>query len=279
MRRKGTIAAMALVVLGNAVVLAGVAWNRSGEPDAVVTLTERELPLAWITEEDSGTLLRLSWLDVHRGGDYRSVRHQAPVARSWLDEAKLTELGFDCSVPVNARSRRQHYGKLLPREGYVVLEYEGTAWSDWLREQEEELVAEEEKLAAGDQTRERVDEIREVLEWNRRGASRLLSVDAGPDPVELRRRHADRARFLILPAVFSISTVESEVVGRIDRVLVDTLHVRRASADPLRGLGRSRRWRGDGNDPDPRYQVALRIGRRYEPWIEEISPLPLPPAR
>ena len=70
-----------------------------------------------------------------------------------------------------------------------------------------------------------------------------------------------------------------ETATDIRPVLADALRFTEETVDPLRGLDRSRRWRGDGNDPDPRYQVALRIGRRYEPWIEEISPLPLPPAR
>ena len=60
MKKYGLIAAIALIVLTNVVVLAGVAYNRSGEPDATVTLTERELNLAgsWRLEdrEDSGAI-------------------------------------------------------------------------------------------------------------------------------------------------------------------------------------------------------------------------------
>ena len=56
-RRLG--ASVGLLVLTNAVVLAGVAYNRSGEPEVEITLTERELPVALGTfggrDEDTGS--------------------------------------------------------------------------------------------------------------------------------------------------------------------------------------------------------------------------------
>ena len=44
MRKYGLIPAIALLVLVNIIVLAGVARNRSGAPEALVELTERERP-------------------------------------------------------------------------------------------------------------------------------------------------------------------------------------------------------------------------------------------
>ena len=41
------IAGLAIIIVTNIVALAGVAYNRSGEPDAVVELTERELGLPY----------------------------------------------------------------------------------------------------------------------------------------------------------------------------------------------------------------------------------------
>ena len=56
------IACLALVVLTNLAILAGVAYNRSGQ-SAVLELTERELALAepWSRGESSGLQLRLDW--------------------------------------------------------------------------------------------------------------------------------------------------------------------------------------------------------------------------
>jgi len=53
MKRIGLIAALALIVLTNVIVLATVRHNRSGEPDATVTLTERELRLWSNSKENS----------------------------------------------------------------------------------------------------------------------------------------------------------------------------------------------------------------------------------
>ena len=58
------LACVSLLLLSNVVVLAGVAYNRSGEPLASIELTERELPLRVTynsTDDDSGTALSLKW--------------------------------------------------------------------------------------------------------------------------------------------------------------------------------------------------------------------------
>ncbi len=62
MRKYGLIFAIALLVIVNIVVLAGVGRNRSGAPDAVLELTERELPMSYRGSEDkenTGMSLRL----------------------------------------------------------------------------------------------------------------------------------------------------------------------------------------------------------------------------
>jgi hypothetical protein len=51
-----------LLVATNLVVLAGVLLNRSAEPEALMTLTERELPLPFrLHKENSGLALRIAW--------------------------------------------------------------------------------------------------------------------------------------------------------------------------------------------------------------------------
>ena len=110
MKRAGLLGALALVVLVNAAVLGGVAWNRLGPLDASLRLTERELPIEWdfdAAEEDTGLALELNV------NDWR-VSH-------WLGEAKLRELGF----------RTEEYGwtKKQPlQKVYLVLEFNGPAW-------------------------------------------------------------------------------------------------------------------------------------------------------
>jgi hypothetical protein len=47
MKRLGLVCALLLLVAVNAFVLAGIATNRSNQPEASLLLTERELPLAY----------------------------------------------------------------------------------------------------------------------------------------------------------------------------------------------------------------------------------------
>jgi hypothetical protein len=63
-RRHTLIAGLALILLTNAVALLGVYQNRSGEPESMLTLTQRELqqPYGWgMARENSGISLRINW--------------------------------------------------------------------------------------------------------------------------------------------------------------------------------------------------------------------------
>lgn len=65
MRRPGYLLAAALVVVVNGIVLAGVAYNRTGVPTARMVLTARELPVASSyfphNSEDTGLSLHIRW--------------------------------------------------------------------------------------------------------------------------------------------------------------------------------------------------------------------------
>ena len=69
-----------------------------GQPDADITLTERELSRVR-TDADSGVSLTLSF--------------QVPNG-TWLNRAKLSTLGFDCSVePARSGARDSMNGRCL----------------------------------------------------------------------------------------------------------------------------------------------------------------------
>ena len=63
MKRYGIMTALLLLLVVNGIVLGGVYYNRSGIPEATLTMTERELPLAYNYrhKENSGVTLRLNW--------------------------------------------------------------------------------------------------------------------------------------------------------------------------------------------------------------------------
>ena len=265
-----------LVLLTNLVVLLGVARNRSGEPEAVIELTERELPIAWRQDEDTGMSL--------------TVNYGRIWSLDWLDRSKLEDLGFDCSAPPNAKEAEFHYGKQLPRHGFLVLEYDGEAWQSWLAEEREELEQTVQRVERGEVEQSVLESQREDFEKDRLTHSRLFPVDAGRDPDGLRKRHPERDRFVIFPAVFRIGVdrpwnSETErrgpprIEGYLSQLLVREIHVSLGPGEQLQAL---RHDQNPGSkaypfeEPEkfePRYAVTLKVGRRHEPWIDQVRRL------
>ena len=83
------LAGIGLIILTNAVVLAGVAYNRSGEPETRIILTERELNLPYRyggSKENSGIALRVNFrVDGTSSDKYRYYGNDA----RWLSKEKL----------------------------------------------------------------------------------------------------------------------------------------------------------------------------------------------
>ncbi len=294
MRRSGIFLAIGLLVLTNVVVLGGVAYNRSGEPDAAVMLTERELPLSsyygYADRENTGLSLRLTWSQAGPPSVLKFQRRHRQT-QEWFDKAKLEAVGFDCSVPLDDRNAELHYGKMLPRKTSVVLEFEGKAWEAWQAREQDDLAALERKVAAGEASQKQLNEARKEYEREARTRSRLFAVDAGNDPGALRSQYSDRARFLILPATVRLSYQRPEedagrkspasLEGSVEEVLTDSIYVPREHRGLLEKLLRAdRQTRNSDYSPyaerqrDPAYAVSLRIGKRHEPWVAGISALP-----
>lgn len=276
MRRIGLYGALALLVVVNVAVLAGVAWNRSGEPVATLRLTERELPLDTgfaSREEDSGLALRLSLAEGSHSTD-------------WLDENRLRSLGFRPERYYPAQRNGARYAKQpLPLSAWVVLEYDGPAWQAVLMESEKQVLETRAGIDNGKATLQQLEYHQQQLEQLRSTGSRLVAVDAGTDPVALHVRYADRSRYLISRAKLRIwisrvngedQTGEAPVAqGSIAQVLPARIHV------PLEH--RAALWTatdGKQDQPDrpadvtpamPRYEVVLHYGKRHEPWVAGIS--------
>ena len=270
MKRTHLRLALALLVAVNTVVLAGVAYNRSGRPDAEATLTERELPLQidYRGEDNSGLSLRLKWKN--------------DFVDDWFDAAKLAALGFAPRTDEKAPARPDlFYRHTLPKRVFVVLEYEGVAWRRYQKQKEDELakLKEESPKTKSDESLQKNRQQR--IENELQNGSRLFAVDAGLDPGELRTRYPDRARALVVPALVrrSHGSKDKKIVARgtIVKVLTDDLHLSRDLATPLLalpGLARHTRWANPfnpGGKGAPRYEVTVRWGRRHEPWVARVK--------
>ena len=288
MRKYGTVIALAFLLLVNAFVLAGTAFNRSGVPDAVVTLTERELPGAYplyYNRENSGVSLRLTW------SHYGYFWNRYPLIEfDWFDQKTLEELGFDCSVSPASTGAYEHYAKMLPRKSYAVLEYEGPAWERWRANAEQNLAELEADVKNSKKTDADLQNAKKWYEQELKAGSRLFAVDAGNDPLFLRKQYPDNGKYIITPAVVRVqhyaesmgpsgSKLPPRLTGSVSDILTEEVHVPRAKRVALDALVSKTGSVPDysyqySRDREPRYAVTLRYGRRYEPWIVEITPLP-----
>jgi hypothetical protein len=276
------LAGTALVVLTNAVVLHDAHTNRSGEPDARITLTERERRLEQDMglDEDSRLALRLDW---RRASDDPGFDGTGGHTRThWLDAARMSELGFDTCTSDGTDASR--FARGLPRHALVVLEYDGPAWQRRPARAQDAADA----AAAAAAAHPRDPRLAREAEWaavearrERVSNRRLFAVDAGSDVRALRARYADRTRHLILsgtvrPVADKAADGSCQCGGIVSEIAVDRLNVPHALRDGLdRIQGAQHSHHVDG---PPRYAVVLSIGQRLEPWLQQVSLLPAEPA-
>lgn len=281
------IAGAALIVLTNAVALGGVLLNRSGEPDARITLTERELGFGWGGmgwRENSGLALQLNWRvessDQTSAGHTLSGHYGQP---EWLDKGRMAELGFDMPERDDAQHRR--YERQLPRQVLLVIEYDGPSWQRMLARAQKNAGAHAAAAAANpgnEAFAQRAKGTAQHVAVERNGASRLFAVDAGTDALALRARYPDRARYLIVrgmvrPAMRRVEGQPDSPSGYINDLAITQVNV---PLDLRAGLDRIRHGPNAlGSEHPPRYAVRIATGQRLEPWIEQVNLLPASPAQ
>lgn len=278
MRRAGLIGALLLLAAANALVLGGVAWNRSATPDASLRLTERELPLYngfYRSQEDSSLALQLTLADGSHAPD-------------WLDAARLRELGFESPWrEAGPPHRREGFRQPLPRRAWLVLEFDGPAWQAALAVREQELAALNAKIAAGEATLQQRQYREQQLQQMRQSGSRLVAIDVGRDAQALRLRYPDPARYLITAAEVRVwfdwregrqaESAPPTLHGRFAQLLPGRIHLalpqRAALQAALGGTLAQARSSDRNSDQPPRYAVLLNYGVRHEPWVAAIEPL------
>jgi len=271
------IAGAALVVLTNAVALIGVAYNRSGDPDAVLALTQRELQMPykwWRERENSGISLRLLWR-VHKeelGDEVDTGTWYGGVGGTpaWLTKAKLAELGFDVSQPEDSDRGRRHYEKQLPREALIVLELDGPAYAE-ARERAKRNADREDALRAANPDKKeferRSKEARDRVDREEHQYSRLFAVDAGVDTGLLRSKYPDRAHYAIaraqIRAIVNGSGRSLKLSGYISELSIHEINVplqlRNVFEHALPDLATGAR--------NARFDATVAFGRRLEPWL------------
>jgi len=274
MRRTGLWWAAALVVVSNLGAMGFAAFNRSGEPEAVLELTERELRLPPKQAENTALTLELVFERPRPAGPLRPPREAG-----WFDRAKLQSIGFDCSRPVTPENA-SYYRVRPPRSTYAALEYEGEAWR---RQMAEPLPEPAQAGTVGPDGTRRLTGPQESLE-DRPRQSHLVVIDVGNDPAALRQRYPDRRRVAIVEATAELRFVNNPgqapfLAGRVMSVLPGEFNVPR---EWLGLLGRLQTERAAATWPpphDPRYRATVKWGRHLEPWIADVQLMTTEPTR
>jgi hypothetical protein len=257
------ITGLALIAAVNAIALGGVAFNRSGDPDSMLQLSERELhvPYEWRgSKENSGISLNLRWRVLPpekvgtTGGSYYFYR----TSPFWLDEAKMVALGFDRAVRDRPLGSESAQGHMDAKELFLALELAGPAYQEALKR------AEKYSKTIKDGA-ERLSEEREKF-------TRLFVVDAGSDHALLRARFPDRHRYAIVRGrirpEWQGDAGNYKLAGAISELSVSNINVPFDIRSVFDGAGESY---NEDKKPSVRYQVDVSFGQRFEPWITMAS--------
>ena len=265
--------AFLILMVTNAVVLYGVSSNRSGEPDSLITLSERELDLSYdVYEENSGLALRLSWRALGKDDPDGYPSWSNPA---WLNRQKLEELGFEVGDDASPYDNTRYY-RAIPKEVFIVLELGGKPYKEALKraarsfDREKALIqnTQDDKNA-----QDRLEQAERKLERERLEVTRLFAIDAGLDASALREKYGDRSRFIITRGLvkpgYQYSRKE-ENFGYILRLSVERIHV---------PLEHQQIFASIMNKYDSRknsfgsllYRVQLAYGQRLEPWIVTVT--------
>ena len=272
-------AGAALILVANAVALIGVAYNRSGEPESRVNLSQRELGRPWNSygnKENSSLSLTVEWRvpkpDAESYYTYYGSHGGSPA---WLDEKRMAELGFDVQSAKGDDARRDKYISQAERQVLVVLELAGAGWQQALERARQRLAHQESLRRASPEAKELIEaekRARENLAREEKENSRLFAVDVGTDLAALRTKYPDRNRYLILKGKLrlhsSILDKKPVITGYMGELSVRQINVPHA----LRGGLEAMPSHAAGSaDEKLFFTVTVAVGQRLEPWIEAVT--------
>ena len=273
-------AGIALIALTNTIALGGVAYNRSGEPESVLKLTQREVlaPHGYgLDREGGGLQLHVSWRVLGPEWD-DAYFWNFQGTPEWLDEAKLASLGFDVSPPPVERRASWRYDRQLPREALVVLELDGPAYQRALERARDRAAKEMAKGEATGKTGPGTPAAQAALflKNEETANTRLFAVDVGRDARALRAKYPDRTRYAIVqgkvrPYHQSGRGKEARWTGYIEVIENARVNVPLEFRKAVESAPRSIPYAAAA-PAGPAFEVTVAFGKRFEPWILAAKP-------
>ncbi|MDD0842040.1 DUF4824 family protein [Pseudomonas sp. Gutcm_11s] len=259
--RHGLLAGLGLILLSNAVALAGVWYNRQGEPESRLLLSQRELHRDWDgpRKENSGLSMRLDWrMPVHPKADKNHC-----YSDRGLTKAQLQAVGLPSSGPEPRQDTRA---------AWAILELDGPLYQQSLQQAEQHLQQASAKLQElpGDKERQEQEKAAsKALADERSKESRLFLADVGLEAAALRQRYPDRDRYMLLRGTVRVwrrcyNETDTSLSGTFDpsNASINVPHTwRQALAERLPTYY---------NDADQPFSAEISFGQRLEPWLSDV---------
>lgn len=274
------LAALAVVAATNSIALIGVAYNRSGDPESTLALTERELRIkhwSWPDNDNSSIDLQLEVRTRHLYAiDMRFEQWRG----DWLTQDQLRELGFDTTLEVDTDEALARRRRDPSKAVFLALEYDGPAYQEAL-EQRHRAVQRARDLVSkneGDEQLERqLAEALEALQNEEKSESRLFVVDASVDPRVLRDRYPDRTRYAIVRGRVWTHVLgvpgQRRIAAAPPEVSIASIRVPYPYRDVADALRSEKAYWYVARGQEPRFSATLSFGRRLEPWIAQMASL------
>jgi hypothetical protein len=264
----------ALITLTNIIVYAGVAYNRSTDTPQQLTLSERELsvPYNYNGEENSVVALRLNWQLANGLDEYPQYSsHQLKV-----DAQMLQLLGFD---PQQIKHNKSYLAGVQTREVFWVMEFDGDSYQHYLELQKQRYAQQLADAQSRDNNEQAIERIEKDYRFAEQRASRLFVIDTGLDPEQLRKDYPSE-QFIFLKGLVRAQWRESqgEVTEGFELVMqalsVPQIMVPSNFAEPLEDAHPTNYYSAlTDNDQQIKFRARLAWGKRFEPWVVDISVL------
>lgn len=261
---------LAFLLLVNLLVLGRALYNRLPPATAHITLSERELELPYrygANSENSAVQLQLRWRTLP---DDNEAPYWGFSQSLSLPAEEFAHLQFERCNPKGNR-------KLHRRQGWVLLELNGAAYTRYVQAAEARLAqhkAKEPDVNDRERWQQTARDLQSSLASAKHNDSRLFAIAASVQRHRLeaeqaaqQKAHAE-ASYLILPADIrdtyaGCSNTESRHSEDATRVTLELktgaqLHVANIDAAPVLAKGH--------------YQAVLSLGRLNELWLSPVQP-------
>ena len=266
--KKYLILGLVIIIGTNILALAGVAYNRSGEPVYQLQLTEREMSLPYMnpeTREDSRHSLYLHWR-MPAKDDVEYITHN--VTYIVTDEDTLRRIGFTGDL------KDPSYSRTTDREIHIALEYEGELYAQDMAKMKREIEQAEHQFNEdpSDSNKHRVNTLLDDLKVLKNSTTRLYFADAFVSYDELHAKFQTRNNIVIVKALAraNYNSRDDEYVLFINELLVPRVMLPNQYSSMFVDL-----YEQENKDDKPRYTVQVNWGKRLEPWIVGAERLPV----